>query len=337
MIGPLFVASGVSAFDVVVGLLVGNLLAVLSWIFLTAPIATRARLTLYYQLEKICGRQPGDALQPGQRRHVLLPGRRHDHRLGHGGRRLVRVPDAGAERRLPQQRRLGHRCAGRGRAHHRRGGLRLRRRWRRSPTSPRRGWCSSSWRSGWSGLQRDRAWTPFAGVLALAAKDVIWKGGAPLAGQVKFTFWHVMFFAWFCNMAMHIGMADLSVFRYARKSWYGVSSAGGHVPRPLHGLARGIHPLRRAAPRQPREHGRPPRPAGLPRLRRCRPVVRDRRRVDHRQPDDLPRGPRLPGDRPAIVALSRHAADRAPSPPSPACFPASPCGCSTSSPCTAWC
>ncbi|MCX7888033.1 MAG: hypothetical protein N3B01_12375, partial [Verrucomicrobiae bacterium] len=57
MIGPLFVAAGVSAFDVVVGLLVGNLLAVLSWTFLTAPIATRARLTLYYQLEKICGRK----------------------------------------------------------------------------------------------------------------------------------------------------------------------------------------------------------------------------------------------------------------------------------------
>jgi hypothetical protein len=42
MIGPLFVAAGVSAFDVVVGLIVGNLLAVLSWIFLCAPIATRA-------------------------------------------------------------------------------------------------------------------------------------------------------------------------------------------------------------------------------------------------------------------------------------------------------
>ena len=57
MIGPLFIASGVSAFDVVGGLLVGNLLAVLSWVFLTAPIAVRARLTLYFQLEKICGRK----------------------------------------------------------------------------------------------------------------------------------------------------------------------------------------------------------------------------------------------------------------------------------------
>src|SRR5210317_2649744 len=56
MIGPLFVAAGVSAFDVVFGLIFGNLLAVLSWMFLCAPIAVRARLTLYFQLEKICGR-----------------------------------------------------------------------------------------------------------------------------------------------------------------------------------------------------------------------------------------------------------------------------------------
>ena len=57
MIGPLFVAAGVSAFDLLAGLLVGNILAILSWTFLTAPIATRARLTLYYQLERICGRR----------------------------------------------------------------------------------------------------------------------------------------------------------------------------------------------------------------------------------------------------------------------------------------
>ena len=36
-----------------------------------------------------------------------------------------------------------------------------------------------------------------------------------------------MFFAWFANMAMHIGMADLSIFRYARKWQYGFSSATG--------------------------------------------------------------------------------------------------------------
>src|SRR5690606_11784835 len=34
-------------------------------------------------------------------------------------------------------------------------------------------------------------------------------------------------FAWFCNMAMHIGMADLSLLRYAKKWQYGFSSATG--------------------------------------------------------------------------------------------------------------
>ena len=57
MIGPLFLAAGVSAVDFFAGLFVGNLLAVLSWTLFTAPIATRVRLTLYYHLEKICGRR----------------------------------------------------------------------------------------------------------------------------------------------------------------------------------------------------------------------------------------------------------------------------------------
>ena len=57
MIGPLFLTAGVSAFDLIVGLIIGNLLAVLSWRFLTAEIAVKNRLTLYYQLEKICGKK----------------------------------------------------------------------------------------------------------------------------------------------------------------------------------------------------------------------------------------------------------------------------------------
>ena len=57
MIGPLFLTAGVSAFDLIIGLLLGNLLAVLSWRFLTAEIAVKHRLTLYYQLERICGKK----------------------------------------------------------------------------------------------------------------------------------------------------------------------------------------------------------------------------------------------------------------------------------------
>jgi len=56
LIGPLFVVHGVTAFDLVFGLLAGNLLAVLTWTFITAPIAVKHRLTLYFQLEKIGGK-----------------------------------------------------------------------------------------------------------------------------------------------------------------------------------------------------------------------------------------------------------------------------------------
>lgn len=55
VIGALFVAWGVGAADILIGLLFGNLLAVLTWGLITAPIATDTRLTLYAYLEKIAG------------------------------------------------------------------------------------------------------------------------------------------------------------------------------------------------------------------------------------------------------------------------------------------
>ncbi|MEX0599420.1 MAG: hypothetical protein WD205_02180, partial [Rhodothermales bacterium] len=58
------------------------------------------------------------------------------------------------------------------------------------------------------------------------ANERIWTG-VPVEGRVKFTFWHVTFFAWFANMAMHIGMADMTILRYARKWQYGFASAFG--------------------------------------------------------------------------------------------------------------
>ena len=55
MIGPLFLAAGASLQDLVLGLLLGNALAVLTWRYLVTPIAISKRLTLYYQLERIAG------------------------------------------------------------------------------------------------------------------------------------------------------------------------------------------------------------------------------------------------------------------------------------------
>ena len=55
MIGPLFLAAGASLQNLIVGLLLGNILAVLTWRYLVVPIAMNKRLTLYYQLERIAG------------------------------------------------------------------------------------------------------------------------------------------------------------------------------------------------------------------------------------------------------------------------------------------
>ncbi len=230
MIGPLFVAAGVSAFDVIVGLIVGNLLAVLSWVFLTAPIATRARLTLYYQLEKICGRNlvtlynltngvmfcflagamitvsatavgvwvrfpmPGlDDFYPnsvGWVLTVLCVGAVISIVAAYGYRMVAYVANIAAPWMVLVFLAFG--------------------------LVALRNFVTST------GAEIDSA-----AALWQLADQVIWRGGDPLPGQVKFTFWHVTFFAWFCNMAMHVGMSDLSVFRFARKSWYGVAAAAG--------------------------------------------------------------------------------------------------------------
>jgi len=55
VIGALFVSKGAHTCDVIVGLVFGNLLAVLSWALICAPIAVRTRLTLYWYLRQIGG------------------------------------------------------------------------------------------------------------------------------------------------------------------------------------------------------------------------------------------------------------------------------------------
>ncbi len=230
MIGPLFVAAGVSAFDVIVGLIAGNALAVLSWMFLCAPIATRARLTLYYQLEQICGRNlvtlynlangvmfcflagamitvsatavgvwaefPMPALNDfypnsvGWVLAVLGVGAVISVVAAYGYRMVAHVANIAAPWMVLIFLAFG--------------------------LVALRNFVSST------GAEIDSA-----RALWKLADEVIWRGGEPLPGQVKFTFWHVTFFAWFCNMAMHIGMSDLTVLRYARKSWYSVASAAG--------------------------------------------------------------------------------------------------------------
>jgi len=56
----------------------------------------------------------------------------------------------------------------------------------------------------------------------------IWgEGSDPFPGQLKYTFWHVVIWSWFANAAMHVGMSDLSVFRFAKKESAGWTTAAG--------------------------------------------------------------------------------------------------------------
>lgn len=230
MIGPLFVAAGVSAFDLIAGLLLGNLLAVLSWTLLTAPIATHKRLTLYYYLERICGRKlvilynlangvmfcflagamvTVSATAVGVWVHFPMPGLNDLWPNSVGW--VVSVLVVGGLIAIVAA--YGY------------------------TTVAKFANIASPWMVlvflafGIVGLreimEETKTQIHSVGELWTFLNTSVWKGGAPLPGQVKFTFWHVMFFAWFCNLAMHVGMSDLSIFRFARHSWHGLATSSG--------------------------------------------------------------------------------------------------------------
>ena len=220
MIGPLFLTAGVSAFDLIVGLLLGNLLAVLSWRFLTTEIAVKNRLTLYYQLEKICGKSlvtfyniangvlfcflagamiTVSATAVGVPFDMEMPTLTDT--MPNGITYIVIVLIVGAVISIIAA----------------------------------RGYDSVSKAANWM--------SPFivlafiaCGIVALGQLEVksfadfwnIWgEGSEPFPGQIKYTFWHVVIWSWFCNAAMHIGMSDLSVFRYAKNAKSGWTTAAG--------------------------------------------------------------------------------------------------------------
>ncbi|GAA4413291.1 hypothetical protein GCM10023187_41410 [Nibrella viscosa] len=223
VIGPLFVLHGVSASAIMIGLLLGNILATLSWTLVCAPVAVKTRLTIYYQLEKICGYRLVSIYNAinGLQYTVLA-----------ASMIAVSATAIGLAFRLPMP-----------------GLTDL------YPTSF--AWIFAVLFIGAVitvvtiyGYDRVAAfsavcapWMPLvflaAGVAVLpqlgvtswgnfwtVANDKIWTG-VPQPGQTHYTVWHVMFFAWLCNIAMHIGLADMSIYRYAKKPTYGIASAVG--------------------------------------------------------------------------------------------------------------
>ena len=224
VIGMLFVAHGVSTLDMFLGGLIGNILAVASWAFVAAPIAVKERLSLYWQLKKICGPvlvflyNIVNALM-----FCFLAGA-----MVAVSATAVGIP---FDVKMPTLTDL-------------------------YPTSV--GWVVTVFAVGavitifailgfeklarFSKLAAPWMFLIFvAAAIASFAKlgietnlsnfwDVagtrIWTGNA-MNGQSQFTIWHVIFFTWFANAAMHLGMSDLSILRFAKKWQYGFSSGIG--------------------------------------------------------------------------------------------------------------
>ncbi len=223
VIGALFVAHGVSAVNLILGLIVGNVLAVCSWAFLCAPVAVKTKLTLYWQLKKICGGNL--AILYNIVNAIMFC-------FLAGAMITVAATAVGLPFNIPMP------------------GLDD---W--LPTSF--GWIVTVFVVGlvitivaiagyeyvarfanisfpWMFLvfiAAALAVLPGLGVHSVSdfwpvAKERIWTG-VPAAGLTHFTFWHVVFFSWFTNMAMHIGMSDMSILRFAEKWQMGFSSAAG--------------------------------------------------------------------------------------------------------------
>jgi len=226
MIGPLFLAAGASLQDLILGLLLGNALAVLTWRYLVTPIAVAKRMTLYYQLERIAGGGLvkfynfvngilfcflAGAMVTVSASAVGIPFNIFyevpEATFGFGapsftflviivGTVMAIVAAAGYE--------MVARVA--------------------NIAAP---WMICIFAA--------------CGIVSLAQMEVtsfavltegqFWSDAIDFVqekeGEKKFTFGQIVIFAWLCNGAMHFGMADLSIFRFARKPSSGWAPAIG--------------------------------------------------------------------------------------------------------------
>jgi cytosine permease len=227
VIGAFFVLHGVGARDLILGLLIGNILAVLSWTFLCAPIAVRTRLTLYWYLRKIAG--PGVTLVYNVANALLycvLAGAMISVSATAVGLLFgIPVPALGSV--LPTNVGWVLITLTLGAAFTAMAVLGFSKLSRFAEVvSP---WIFVVFVAGALAALPRLGVTPDLSNLWEVATTEIWNGVAA-AGQAKFGFWHVLSFAWFCNLAMHVGLSDMALFRYARKWTYGLYSAFGMFP-----------------------------------------------------------------------------------------------------------
>lgn len=224
VLGPLLVQHGVSAFDAVVGLFVGNVLAVLSWAFMCAPIAVRERLTVYWQIRKVAGPyltvlycgafaiilcllagamvnvsttavvHPFGIASPNFLENEYVPSIPWIVVAVVVGTLVAVIAVLGFERMAH----FAKVCAP---------------------------WMPLIFVSGAIASLPSLGVTGFGNFWEVA-KEKIWTG-TPMPGVMKYGFWHCVGLAWLCNIAQHMGMGDVTIFRFAKKWYYGFASAFG--------------------------------------------------------------------------------------------------------------
>jgi len=226
MIGPLFLAAGASLQDLILGLLLGNALAVLTWRYLVTPIAVTKRLTLYFQLERIAG---GSLVKlynvVNGILFCFLAGAMvtvSASAVGVPFDVFYEVPDATFGFGAPSFTALvvlvgvvmavvaaaGYEMVARV----------------ANIAAP---WmiCVFAACGIVSLVQMD------ATNVAALSEGKFWSDAIAFVqaknGPQAFGFWQIVVFAWLCNGAMHFGMADLSIFRFARRPSSGWAPAIG--------------------------------------------------------------------------------------------------------------
>jgi len=228
VIGVMFVNWGASVRDMFVGLAIGNALAVLTWTLLCAPIAVQTRLTLYWYLRSIGG--PWLTVAYNLLNAVLfciLAGC-----MITVSASAVRIPFG-----IPPQVHwyptdlrfvfvvmvVGAVVVGLAMA----GFKKL-----AAFSSVCAPWMFLMFIAGAVvGLPALAHQAGLAGVSNTSdfftlAERVVWTGRTP-DGSPPMGFWKIAAFAWICNLAMHGGLSDMALFRYARSSWYGLITGVG--------------------------------------------------------------------------------------------------------------
>ena len=222
VIGVTFVNWGASVQDIFLGLVVGNLLAVLTWTLVCAPIAVDTRLTLYWYLRKIGGPRLTSIYNVvNALLYSILAGC-----MITVSASAVRIP-FGIPPQLnwyPTDFRFVLVVLGVGAVVVTLAVLGFKKLATFATVcSP---WMFLMFIVGAIAVLPELFHAAGGGTFFDMASRTVWTGQTP-DGSEPMGFWKVAAFAWICNLAMHGALSDMALFRFARKASYGLYSSFG--------------------------------------------------------------------------------------------------------------